>query len=74
MLEATELDCFFDLLNKSTGIPNLSTIFTMLALSYIDGFTDFSEIPPINLPKGLERPQGNKSMTTCQSPSQWLLF
>lgn len=64
MLEATELDCFFDLLNKSAGIPNLSTIFTKLAVPHIDGFTDFSEIPPVNLPKGSGRPQGNKSMTT----------
>lgn len=74
MLEATELACFFDLLNKSSGIPNLNTNFTILTLSYIEGFTDYSEIPPLNLPKGLERLQGNKSMTTCQSPSQGVLF
>lgn len=74
MLQATELACFFDLLNKSAGISNLNTTFTMLTLSHIEGVTDYSEIPPLNLPKGVERLQGNKSMTTCQSPSQWVLF
>lgn len=64
MLEASELDCFFDLLNKSASIPNLRTIFTVLTLLHIEWFTDYSEIPPTNLPKGLERLQGNKSITT----------
>jgi len=46
MLEATELDCFFDLLNKSAGILNLNINFIMLTLSHIEGFTGYSEIPP----------------------------
>ena len=50
MLQATELACFFDLLNKSAGISNLNTTFTMLTLSHIEGVTDYSEIPPLNLP------------------------
>lgn len=73
MLEATGLACFFDLLNKSAAIPNLNTNFTVLTLSHIEGFTDYSEIPPLNLPKGLGRLQASKSMTKCQSLSQWVL-
>lgn len=74
MLEATELPYFFDLLYKSASITNLNTKFTMLTLSHIEEFTDYSEIPPLSFPKGLERLQGSKSRTICQSPSQWVLF
>lgn len=49
MLEATVLACFFDLLNKSAGIPNINTNLTMLCLILRGSLTILKYTPQTSL-------------------------
>lgn len=49
MLEATVLACFFDLLNKSAGIPNINTNLTMLCLILRGSLTILKYAPQTSL-------------------------